>query len=69
MNIRDTIEGKPHVKIEHRTAVGERNRIMADDVPDSPARLWTTNDSVMSIEWRLGAVWSEVEVGKWMSVG
>jgi len=57
LNTRDTIGGEPNVKAEYRTAVRERkNGIIVNDVSDLFACLWTTEDSDMSVEWRLGAV-------------
>ena len=62
LNTCDTIEGRPNVKTEHGAAVGERrSRIVVNDVSDFIACLWTMDDPVVSVEWRLGAGWSEFQ--------
>ena len=61
LNTRDTIKGQPNVDTEHGAAVGKKSGIIVDDVSDFLARLWTMDDPVMSVEWRLGTVRSKFE--------
>ena len=62
LNTRDTIEGRPNVKTEHGAAVGERRSgIIVDNVSDFITCLWTMDDPVVSVEWRLGAGWGEFQ--------
>ena len=63
LNTHDTIEDWPNVETEHGVTVrGCRSGIVVDDVLDFIAHLWTMDDPVMLVEWRLSAVWSEFEV-------
>ena len=57
LNTRDTIEGRPNIETEHGAAFGERRSgIVVDDISDFIACLWTMDDPVVSVEWRLSAV-------------
>jgi len=61
LNARNAIEGGSNVEAERRAAVGERRSgVVVDDVSDLLSRLWTVEDPVMSIEWRLGAIFERV---------
>jgi len=61
LNARNAVENGPNVEAEHRAAVGERRSgVVIDDVSDLLSRLWTAEDPVMSIEWRLGAIFERV---------
>jgi len=62
LNTCDTIKDRPNIETEHGVTVREsRSGIVVDDVSDFIARLWTIDDPVVSVKWRLGAAQSEFE--------
>ena len=57
LDTRDAIKGGPNVETEHGTAVGEsRGGVVVNDASDFVC-LRTMDDSVVSVEWSLCAVW------------
>ena len=62
LNARNAIEGRADVETEHRAAIGERRSgVVVNDVSDFFTRLWTVEDPVMLVEWRLGAIFERVQ--------
>ena len=70
LNTRDAIEGGPNIETEHGAAVGKgRGGVVVDDVSEFFACLWTVDNPVVSVKWRLRAVGTYAKVRKLRRVG